>query len=185
MNSRQGFKCSTVSQEAMLWSISSDVPKKDKGKNRFPKRWNQGPWRSTDKEILPVNRIKAKLRNCPICLAELWDWKEPLRTTLWYPFSLFLKGVFIAAILSLFHHCIRNVRIRNRELVFSVHTWQQLDWSYPALGKGLCLPEMQDSALNAVTRRYYGRKIEMDIWLHRKGICVTDWLEAHQSCSVL
>lgn len=109
MNSRQGFKCSTASKEAMLRNISSDVSKEDKGKKRFPRRWNQGPWGSSDKEVLPVNRIKANLRNCSICLAELWDWKGPLRTTLWFPFSLFLKGVVYcsdpAPVPSLYREC--------------------------------------------------------------------------------
>lgn len=58
MNSRQGFKHSTASKEAMLWNITSDVTKEEKGKKSFPRRWNQGSWRSTDKEVFPWTESK-------------------------------------------------------------------------------------------------------------------------------
>lgn len=139
-------------------------PRRKWARTGCPKDGVSGHGEQLTSEFLPVNRIKAKWRNYHICLAGLWNWKGQF-TTLWFLFFLFLnRSVYCnypAPVPPLYRIFAYEEQITY--LFGSYVAATRLVISSVEERTVLC-PEIQEFAFDAVTRRYYGRKTETDIW---------------------
>lgn len=146
MDSSQGFKCSTASKESMLWTISlhQAAPRKTGQEIGCPGDGTKVHEGQLAKEFLPVNRIKAKLRNRPhlsnyqltITKVKIAIRGPPL--TLWFIFFHFLNGSVWCNYPVPSHHCTWNMHMRNRNLVFLVHNVAATRLLISSLGERLC-----------------------------------------------
>lgn len=125
------------------------------GKNRLPRRQNQGPWRTTDKGISPSEQNQSQIKE----LSRLSSITLGLERTIDYSLILTLS-------LSKWEcpPSYKECAYEEQNTVFLVHMWQQLDESHPVWeGRTVLFPEMQDCAPDTMIRRYYNKKTKRSI----------------------